>query len=61
MSPERWQQITEIFYHALQYQMERRLAYLDECCADDLALREEVESLLESSRLAEAAGFLELN
>jgi eukaryotic-like serine/threonine-protein kinase len=45
MQSERWQEIERIFQSALALKAER-IAYLDEACRSDDALRQEVESLL---------------
>jgi serine/threonine protein kinase/tetratricopeptide (TPR) repeat protein len=46
MTPERWRQIEELFQAAAERAPELRAAFLDQACADDHALRREVESLL---------------
>ncbi len=56
MTPERWQQIEEIYHAALTRDERERAAYLREACAGDDALRQEVESLLAHQGTAE--GFL---
>ena len=48
MTPERWQQVKELFSSALKHEVEERAAFLDRACADDEGLRREVESLLAS-------------
>src|SRR5574338_1575543 len=48
ISPERWQQVKEIFDSALKYQPEQRGAFLSEACSGDEDLRSEVESLITS-------------
>ncbi|MGH9722233.1 MAG: protein kinase domain-containing protein, partial [Bryobacteraceae bacterium] len=48
MTPERWTRIKEIFGSALELPEQDRRAYLEESCASDPALREEVERLLAS-------------
>lgn len=45
-TPKRWQEIDRIFAAALEREPARRAAFLDEVCADDELLRQEVESLL---------------
>ena len=55
MSPERWRQITEVFHSALAREAATRGALLDEVCADDLALRAEVDAMLAAHR--DAGGF----
>ncbi len=56
MNPERWQQINDLYYVALERDEPARAAFLDEVCAEDPALRREVQSLLESND--EAGEFL---
>jgi serine/threonine-protein kinase len=46
MTPERWRQIEEIFQAAVERAPEERAAFLDQACAGDPELRQEVESLL---------------
>src|SRR5258708_31667010 len=46
MTPERHQQIKEIFNSAFEHSPDTREAYITEACAGDDALRAEVESLL---------------
>src|SRR2546422_1925782 len=48
MTPERWQQVKRIFQSALERNPAERSAFLSEACADDPALRSEVESLISS-------------
>jgi len=57
MTPERWQQIEEIFHGALELGAVERRAFLDEKTADDAELRVEVEKLL--SQFEEASDFIE--
>ncbi len=57
MTPERWQQIREVFDDAVCLAPEERSPYLDKVCAADPELRSEVESLLRSDEEA-GAGFL---
>jgi serine/threonine protein kinase len=47
MTPERWQQLKSVLEPAMELAPERRADFLDEACAGDLELREEVESFLE--------------
>ena len=56
MTPERWQQIEEIYHAALARDERGRAAYVREACAGNDALRQEVESLLAHEGTAE--GFL---
>jgi serine/threonine protein kinase/tetratricopeptide (TPR) repeat protein len=46
MTPERWQQVEEIFQAALDRTPEERVRYVCDACADDVDLRRDVESLL---------------
>jgi serine/threonine protein kinase/tetratricopeptide (TPR) repeat protein len=48
MTPERWQQLKRIFQSALERNPAERSAFLSQACADDAALRSEVESLISS-------------
>src|ERR671913_576262 len=48
MTPERWQQLKQIFQSALERNPAERSAFLSQACADDPALRGEVESLIAS-------------
>jgi hypothetical protein len=48
MTPERWQKAKDIFDSALKLEPEHRTVFLAKACADDEALRREVESLIAS-------------
>ena len=48
MTPERWQQVKEIFNSAINYRREERDSFLSEACSGDANLRREVESLIAS-------------
>jgi Tol biopolymer transport system component/serine/threonine protein kinase len=48
MTPERWQQLKQIFQSALERNPAERSAFLSRACANDPALRSEVESLIAS-------------
>jgi len=48
MTPERWQHLKQIFQSALERKPAERSAFLNRACADDPALRSEVESLIAS-------------
>ena len=56
MDRERWQQVDTIFKSALEREPVERARFLDEACAGDAALREEVESLIAHD---ETASFME--
>ena len=58
MQADRWQQIEKIFYSAVEYEPSQRSPFLDGACAGDLALRKEVESLLEAHDQAAGKSFL---
>jgi serine/threonine protein kinase len=53
MSPEQWGQLKELFRTAIECEPPQRAAYLDQACASDPVLREEIESLLASHDEAE--------
>jgi serine/threonine protein kinase/Tol biopolymer transport system component len=46
MTPERWRQVSRIYYDALARDSGERAPFLREACRDDETLRQEVESLL---------------
>jgi len=48
MTPERWQQVKEIFDSAIKYLPEHRADFLSQACSGDQELRSEVESLITS-------------
>ena len=48
MTPERWQQLKQLFQSALERSPAERSAFLAQACAGDEALRREVESLISS-------------
>src|SRR5438093_1378716 len=48
MTPERWQQVKQIFQSALDQAPGDRSAFLSSACSGDESLRKEVESLLTS-------------
>jgi hypothetical protein len=53
MTPERWQQIEQLYHAALERDANERAAFLAEACAGDYVLRGEVESLLRCDECAE--------
>ena len=57
MSAERWQEVGRLFHEALQRDVEDRSVYLDSTCGSDVALKDEVLSLLRCD--ADATPFLE--
>ncbi|MBZ5679271.1 MAG: serine/threonine protein kinase [Acidobacteriia bacterium] len=57
MTPERWQQVRQVFDAAIALHAAERSTYLDKVCAGDSELRREVESLLFSDQEA-GSGFL---
>jgi eukaryotic-like serine/threonine-protein kinase len=46
MTPERWRQVEEIFQAALDLVPDERARYVSQACADDTALKRNVETLL---------------
>src|SRR6185436_1295710 len=46
MTPERWQQIEELFHSALERAPETRAGFLGEACRGDVELRRRIDSLL---------------
>jgi serine/threonine protein kinase len=48
MTPEHWKHLRELFAVAIEYGPDQRATYLDEICADDPALRDEIDSLVAS-------------
>src|SRR5207247_6161531 len=48
MTPERWQQVKQIFQSAIERPPDERDAFLARACQDNHALRSEVESLIAS-------------
>src|SRR5438552_1548236 len=56
MTPEVWARIEELYHEALRLEQTQRAAFLDDACAGDEALRQQVELLLAQTA---ASGFLE--
>jgi len=54
MTPERWQQVENLYHLVLKQEPSSRAAFLKEACAGDEALRREVESLLAQQKHAES-------
>src|SRR6266576_1778633 len=54
MTPERWQQVDQLFHAALGYEPAKRPDFLVSACGGDEALRLEVESLISSHQEAES-------
>ena len=48
MTPERWQQVKEIFNSAITHRPEERSLFISRACWGDEELRSEVESLIAS-------------
>src|SRR5256714_4872777 len=57
MSPERWKQIEEVFQSALDLSESERGGFIASACADDDALREQVEALVH--QYEQAGDFIE--
>jgi hypothetical protein len=53
MTPERLQQVSHLYRAALECDANARAAFLNEMCAGDAALRQEVEWLLAQGQSAE--------
>ncbi len=54
MTPERFQQISQLYHAALERELEQRAVFLEQSCGRDGDLRQEVESLLAGGKSAEA-------
>ena len=54
MNPDRWKQIEEIYHRAQQRDAPARSDFLDEACAGDVELRDQVESLFNSGNDADS-------
>jgi len=57
MEAKRWQRVEALYHSALKIPADQRVAFLEDSCVGDTALREEVESLL--ARMSQAEDFLE--
>jgi eukaryotic-like serine/threonine-protein kinase len=57
MEPERWQKIERLYFAALERQASGRTTFLEEACAGDESLRQDVESLL--AQAEQTGNFLE--
>ena len=57
MSPEQWPRVKDVFHDALEQPAEERGAFLARACGTDVALRAEVERLLNAHE--HAGGFIE--
>src|SRR2546430_1855076 len=56
MTPEHWQRIKALLESALERKPDERSAFLNEACAGDSSLRNEIESLITSHE--QAGGFI---
>src|SRR5713226_6118194 len=54
MTPERFQQISQLYHAAMECEPEQRAAFIQQSCGRDPELRREVESLLIGGNSAEA-------
>src|SRR5262245_36934272 len=54
MTTERWQQVKDILYAALERTPEQRATFLDDACQGDQTLRGEIEALIASYQRAES-------
>jgi serine/threonine protein kinase/dipeptidyl aminopeptidase/acylaminoacyl peptidase len=57
MKPDPWSRVEQVFHLALQVEESERAAFLEQTCAGDAELRDEVEALLAADKKAET--FLE--
>jgi eukaryotic-like serine/threonine-protein kinase len=57
MTPERWQQIEQLYNSAVELEPSLRVAFLKDACAGDESLQKEVERLL--AHQPQAEGFIE--
>jgi len=57
MTPEHWQDVERLFHAALELPLNERAAFLSDSCAGDVALRHDVQTLLDESSPADT--FLE--
>jgi hypothetical protein len=48
VTPEQWHRVKELFEEALERDSHQRAAFLEEACAGDIALRHELDSLIDS-------------
>ena len=46
MTPDRWRQVTDLFHAALARDASARASYVEQVCAGDAALRDEVDAML---------------
>jgi hypothetical protein len=61
MTPERWRQVTEVFHAALPCDASARSKYLDQACAGDPTLREEVDAMLAAHSAGAQFGEMPVN
>src|SRR5687768_10438825 len=54
MHPDRWNQISRLYHAALERDLAQRADFLDNACAGDDALRQEVASLLARDSTAQS-------
>jgi hypothetical protein len=52
MTPERWQHVKQVLAAVLEIEPASRAAYLDNVCATDQSLREEVDRFLVAEAVA---------
>ena len=60
MTPERYQQVCEVFHGVLEQAPEDRTNFLEEACGRDDELRAEVQKLLKGHEVAEQDSFLDV-
>src|SRR5215510_13467136 len=54
MKPERWQHIDQLLGEALEFEVSRRAAFLDQACAGDEELRRKIDALLAAHEQADS-------
>src|SRR5262245_15563021 len=47
MNPERWQKLQEVYFTVTVLEPKARAAFLEQACRGDIAMREELDSLLD--------------
>src|SRR3979411_1904342 len=54
MTPERFEQISQLYHATLEQEPDQRAGFLQQSCGGDRDLRQEIESLLASEKSAES-------
>jgi eukaryotic-like serine/threonine-protein kinase len=53
MNPDRWRQVEQLYFAAVEKRPEDRAVFLEQACSGDAALRQEIESLLAVAPVAD--------